>query len=46
MASPLYRPTITCFRVVLADPEETAAFLRARLPDYRLFSDDKMKMRE
>ena len=35
MAPPLQHtsPTITCFRLLFADPEETAAFLRARLPD-------------
>ena len=33
MASPLHQPHDHLFRLVFADPEETAAFLRARLPD-------------
>ena len=33
MASPLHQPHGHLFRLVFADPEETAAFLRARLPD-------------
>ena len=32
MASPLHQPHDHLFRLVFADPEETAAFLRARLP--------------
>ena len=33
MASTLHQPHDHLFRLVFADPEETAAFLRARLPD-------------
>ena len=33
MASPLHQPHDHLFRLVFADPGETAAFLRARLPD-------------
>ena len=33
MASPLHQPHDHLFRLVFADPQETAAFLRARLPD-------------
>ena len=31
--APLHQPHDHLFRLVFADPEETAAFLRARLPD-------------
>ena len=33
MAPPLHQPHDHLFRLVFADPQETAAFLRARLPD-------------
>ncbi len=33
MSPPLHQPHDHLFRLVFADPEETAAFLRARLPD-------------
>ena len=33
MAPPLRQPHDHLFRLVFADPQETAAFLRARLPD-------------